>query len=262
MKKISIRQVRKLISIEPRYISTSTWKTENRIELQGWQIKLDKRKINKLARLHLALLGALLILIITTPVLMRQGFSIFDEEVAESIMILFLTGLSLCVFAFYRREIRRKEQSLTQFSRHVGTLNLQIEQLSLLYKDIEESLENRADLRYAICRLADRVLRIVNAAWVVLRTIELENGRTVTECRRGSNKTAWLAPKISNRRLLESRSLDGYCVICSGLDYLRLQTFCVLPVKELSKGQSMLIRVTLDNLTMLSAVLNSYRRRE
>jgi len=224
---------------------------------------MDKRKINKLARLHLILLGVLLILIITTPFLMREGFSIFDEEVAESIMILFLTGLSLCVFTFYRREIRRKEQSITQFSRHVGTLNLQLEQLRLLYKDIEECFENHGDLRYATCRLADRVLRIVGVAWVVLRTIELENGRTVTECRRGRSKTAaWLAPKISNRGLLESKSLDGYCVICSGLDYLRLQTFCVLPVKQLSKGQSMLIRVTLDNLTMLSAVLNSNHRQE
>jgi hypothetical protein len=218
---------------------------------------MDKRKTKILTRLHLTLLGALLVLIISTPFLVDEGISIFDEEVVESIMILFLIGLSLSVFALYQREIRRKEQSLAQFTRHVGALNLQIEQIRLLCKDIEESFETGKNRRDAITKLADRVLGIVNAAWVVLRIIELESGRTVTECARGRGKTDWSTPEISNRKLLENASLDDYSVICSGQDYPHLRAFCMLPVKEITKVQSVLIRVILDNLSMLYVVSTS-----
>ena len=223
---------------------------------------MDKRKANILTRLHLTLMGALLVLIIGTPFLVKEGFSIFDEEVVESLMLLFLIGLSLSVFTFYRREIRRKEKSLAQFSRHVGTLNLQIEQIRLLYKDIEECSETLRNLRYAVCKLADRVLGMVNAAWVVLRIIEPESGRTITECARGRGKIDWLPPEISNRKLLETASLDGCTVICSGQDYLHLRTFCVLPVKQITRDQSVLIRVILDNLSMLYVFLTSTHRQE
>jgi len=223
---------------------------------------MDKRKVSILTRLHLTLMGALLVLIISTPFLVREGFSIFDEEVVESIIILFLIGLSLSVFTFYRREINRKERSLADFSRHVGTLNLQIEQIRLLYKDIEECSKARSNLRFAVCKLADRILGMVNASWVVVRIIEPKSSRTITECARARGKIGWLPPEISNRKLLETASLDGCSVIYSGQDYLHLRAFCVLPVKRVTQDQSVLIRVILDNLSMLYVFLTSTHRQE
>ena len=43
----------------------------------------SKREARILARLHLIILGALLILIISTPFLVAKGFSVFDEELKE-----------------------------------------------------------------------------------------------------------------------------------------------------------------------------------
>jgi len=221
---------------------------------------MDKRKANILTRLHLTLLGALLVLITSTPFLVNEGFSVFEEEVVESIIILFLIGLSLSVFALYRREIRRKEQSVAQFTRHVGRLNLQLEQIRLLHKDIKEWSKTRGNLRHALSALAGRVLETADAAWVVLRIIEPESGRTVTECARTRGKTDRFMPEISNRRLLDAAALDGCSVI--GQDYLHLKTFCVLPIKQVSADQTLLIRVILDNLSLLYLVISSIHGRE
>lgn len=218
---------------------------------------MNDRKTYALTRLHLTLLGGLLVLIISTPFLVNEGFSIFEEEVIESTIILLLICLSLSTFALYRREIRRKEQSVAQFTRHVGILNLQLEQINLLHNDIKEWSKTRGNLRHALSALADRVLGIVDAAWVVLRIIETKSGRTVTECARTRRRTDRFMPEISNHRLLEAAELDGCSVI--GQDYLHLKTFCIVPVKQISGNQDLLIRVILDNLSLLYLVIGSIR---
>jgi len=227
-----------------------------KMSLERERSEWSKREARILAKLHLIILAALLILIISTPLLVAKGFSVFDEELIESTMILLLIGLSLTVFALYRREIRRKEESLTQFTFHLGTLNLQFDQMKRLYEDIGEWSKSQRSLRYLISLLADRVLTVVNAAWVVLRIIEPETGRTLAESGRTRAKRDLPIPRISNRRLLEAdATADGCCVI--GRDCLNLKAFCVLPVKEISQSQTLLIRVILDNLTMLQAAMSS-----
>jgi len=210
---------------------------------------MDKRKVNLLAILHLILMGVLLALIASTPLLIREGFSVLDEELLEGIVILLLLGITLSVLTFYRREIKRREQSLAQFTRHIGTLNLQIEQIRTLYEDIQEWSAERRNLRGMVSLLADRVLGIANTAWVVLRIIDPESGRTLTECTRTKDRSDPLVPSLSNRRLLESAALDGYSVIAR--DYRYLRSFCVLPDGQINQSQALIIQVILDNLSLL-----------
>lgn len=222
---------------------------------------MDKRKANRFVALDLTLIGILLALIVSTPFLVNRGFNRLDEEVVEALVILILTVVTIRVFALYHREIRQKEHSIAQFARHVGTLNLQVEQIGSLFREIEDWSRQHRSLQHLFALLADRVIEVVNADWVVLRIIESESGRTLAECSRTRARTYRSLPVISNRRLIQTTNLRDYSVI--GQDLLHLKTRCVLPVKQLTETQALLIRVILDSLSLLYVVVNlSNHRRQ
>ncbi len=213
-------------------------------------------KIKSIKNLYILVLIILFFLIIFTPSLIKDGFSLLTEEIVETIMLSFLMIASLIIYSLYQQELARSKKKFDEAAQHLGIINVQIENLKTIFHDIKKYPESRSDWKYILKSFSDKVLGIVDSDWVMFRIIETNTGRSLTEHlqTRANRKTP--NNKIGNKALME-KNLPGTMILASNQENFNIKAFCVIPAESVSDHQKILVDSIVNNLAMFYIIFTS-----
>jgi len=229
------------------------------------------RNITLLEGAYFAILAALFLLIIFTPYIIRSGFTLLDEEIAEVIAIAFFFTVGYGIFFLYRKEADRNRHLLDRLKRdkgalenrlseafsYIGNVNIQIEEIRSVFSDIRRFPESKRDFRTILQFLAQRVLCMVNTEGVLFRIIDTHNLVTLREHSESRGNTVLLNYKISNTYLASNERLEGLTIVGSVQENFHIKTFCIIQKEGLSKDQKVFISAVVNQLEMLFIIFTS-----
>jgi hypothetical protein len=229
------------------------------------------RSIKLLERAYFAILVAIFLLIVFTPFIIRSGFTLFDEEIAEVAAIALFFTVGYVILYLYRKEAARNRNELDRLKQdkgalekrlneafdYIGTVNIQIEEIRSVFSDIRKFPENKRDFRYILQFLAEKALCMVNAAWVLLRIVDSQNLDTLSEYSESRGNAFLLNHKISNKHLVSNEKFEGLVVVQSGQGNFHIKTFCIIPKEKFSMDQEVFIRALVNQLEMLFIIFAS-----
>jgi hypothetical protein len=233
--------------------------------------QLMNRNIKLLERAYFAILVTIFLLIVFTPYLIRSGFTLFDEEIAEVAAIALFLMVGYGILFLYRKEAARNrneldrlkqdkgtlERRLAEAFHYIGTVNIQIEEIKSVFSDIRKFPENKKDFRSILQVLAQKILCMVNTEWVLVRIIDTQNLDTLREHSESRGNAVLLNHKISNTYLASNEKFEGFTVLGSEQENFHIKTFCIIQKEKLSRDQEVFIRAVVNQLEMLFIIFAS-----
>jgi hypothetical protein len=151
-------------------------------------------RIERLRNLFLVAFFLLVISIIFTPLIVHGGFSIFDEEVLESIFLFVQVSLAWQIFRLYERtvssrekeiqkleqEYQRREKELLEAFAYLGKVNVQVSLIRSFLQKLKAP-SNRKETESYISEILKIVLSLSGKKWATLRIIDMKNLQTLKE---------------------------------------------------------------------------------
>jgi hypothetical protein len=234
-------------------------------------LRVMNSNIKLLERTYFWILVAIFLLIVFTPYIIRSGFTLLEEEIAEVVAIALLFTVGYGVLLVYRKEVKENrkdlnrlkqdkgvlENRLSEAFRYIGTVNIQIEEIKSVFSEIRKFPENKKDFQNILEYLAERTLSMVNVEWVIFRIIRTEDLDTLSENCETRGNAILLKHKISNRALASNEKFEGLTVVGSTQENFRIKTFCILPKEKLSSEGEIFIRAIVNQLEMLFIIFTS-----
>ena len=230
----------------------------------------NTRKPNYLVGFYFSILLILLLLVSTTPLLIRHGLSLSDhfvieEEVLETAMILSLFGLSILILVritkrldAYRQQVKtvvneksRLTSRLVDAFRYIGKVNVEIQEIELALCGVACYPQSKKEFKRLVDQLASRALTIAAAPWLLVRMVDRRSGHTVNEHAVRHPGGTLPSITIGNRALLAGEPCDGLQTIGPRQKNLDLVTVFILPAVELEKEKSVLLTAILNQIEML-----------
>jgi hypothetical protein len=229
------------------------------------------KNIKFLEKVYLLLLIGISIIIIATPLIINSGLSIVPEEVLEFIIIALLFGVGYILVILYRKEVKKNlekckildsekismEERLISAFKHIGAVNVQIDEVRSAFSEIKKYPENKKDFKYILHYLGDRVLCMTDSDWIFLRIIDSTNLSTLGEYYAARSNTALLKNNFSNKKLLENNSMEAFTTISSTQENFTIKTFCVIQSSLITKDQEIFIKAIVNQLEMLFLIFSS-----
>ena len=227
------------------------------------------RKEQKIRKVFLFLVTLDVVFIIITPFLDFKLFS-FSEEISEVGLIAFLFILIALMFRVYVKEMddykkqqENLEERLRETFKYIGSINLQLEEMKKVFSSVNKYPESKKDVHALFAHTAERVLGIINADWVLLRIVDINNGSTLHEyyVSRGNKNIEKF--KLDNKALLDGTWSFGTCsIIKSNQDNFNIKAYCILPAEIKNSNQEFLINSIVNQLEMFFIIFNSlyYKR--
>lgn len=230
-----------------------------------------KMQVNFLKNLYLTSTVILLCLVVATPFLVRSGISVIEEEYVEAILIILIFIVGYILFLLYRREaakIAKKlsqaekdkekvEDRLTEAFKYIGGVNVQIDTIRSLFAELKEYPQNKQEMKQAMKFLANKILSIIAADWVLLRIIDLSSQVTLREYTETRGSVALIKHEISNKNLVQGQKNDDYSYITSRQNTFNIKLFCIFPKIKVSQQQQIILRAMVNQLEMLFLIFNS-----
>jgi hypothetical protein len=229
------------------------------------------RNIKLLERAYFAILVIIFLLIVFTPYIIRSGFTLLDEEIAEVAAIALFFAVGYGILLLYRKEVAKNrneldrlkqdkgtlERRLTEAFHYIGTVNIQIEEIRSVFLHIRKFPENKKDFRSILQFLAEKALCMVNSEWVLFRIIDTQNLDTLREYSESRGNAVPLNHKISNKHLVSKEKFKGFTVLGSEQENFHITTFCIIPKERLSRDQKVFIKAVVNQLEMLFIIFTS-----
>ncbi|BFD24715.1 MAG: hypothetical protein JST_000010 [Candidatus Parcubacteria bacterium] len=151
------------------------------------------------------------------------------------------------------------EERLRETFKYIGSINLQLEEMKKVFSNFNKYPESQKDIQAVFTHTAERILAIVPTDWVLLRIMELDQGKTLHEyfLSRGNKKIEKF--KLENQDLLNGEcSIGGCSIITSQQNNFNLKAFCILSTEVKDKNQQFMITSAINQLEMLFIIFNSY----
>ena len=205
-------------------------------------------RIEKLRNLFLFAFFLLVISIIFTPFLTRKGFSIFSEEILESILLFFQIFIGWRIFLLYEkavenrekeiqkleREYQRREKELLEAFAYLGKVNVQVSLIKSFLKKLKAP-SSRKEAENYINEILGIALTLSGKSWVTLRALDAKTHNTVSEYWAKSNAGVdTQGMKIGNKDIVkwdsdheESRKKGFFVLGSSGSDISPIRVFLV-----------------------------------
>jgi hypothetical protein len=229
------------------------------------------KKIYILEKLYLLLSITIAAVIIFTPLIINSGISIIPEEVLEVIVIALLFGIGSVLLRQYRKEVEKNllvcdnltkinnnlEERLMSAFKHIGSVNIQIDEVRSAFSEIKKYPENKRDFKYLLQFFGIRVLCMTDADWVIFRIVDATNTTTLGEYCEARGDNAVINQKVSNKNLLENGSITGCKIIKSSQENFYIKTFCIIQTASLNRDQEILIKAIVNQLEMLFLIYTS-----
>jgi hypothetical protein len=214
--------------------------------------------------------------IILTPILITGSVYIttkiiIDEEIAEVILLGFLFSLSILIFKLYKHEDLKHEELMNKMKNdkkttedklydslgYIGKVNVQIEEIKSIFNTTNKYPETKNDFKKAFRFLSERVLGIVNTNWALLRIINSDTQRTISECFETRQGFSCQYPRVSNKMIVEKQSISSFTTVISNSQNLNILVCCTMPIDIINDDQRVFIQAIINEIIMLFIILNS-----
>jgi hypothetical protein len=214
--------------------------------------------------------------IIFTPILITGSVyitkkNIIDEEIAEVILLGILFSLSILIFKLYKQEAFKQEEFIKNMKNdkktteeklfdslsYIGKVNVQIEEIKSIFNTTNTYPETKNDFKKAFHFLSERVLGIVNANWALLRIINSNTRRTISECFETRQGFSCQYPHVSNKMILEKQLISSFTTVISNSHNLNILVCCTMPIDKINDDQRVFIQAIINEIIMLFIILNS-----
>ncbi|MDP3836614.1 MAG: hypothetical protein Q8Q67_00705 [bacterium] len=192
----------------------------------------------------------------------------FGEEVAESLIIGGLLAAaffinSMCLKEYWRlhRYQVNLEDRLQDTFKYIGSVNLQMEEMRQAFSNFKKYPENKKDIRTVFAYFAEKILSMVNTDWVIIRVIDMKNGRTIREDKFSRNNQDINYGKIENSEIISGKCKDDRCTIVkSEQENINIKAYCILSAKLNNKDQDFFVRSIINQLEMMYIVFSSLKK--
>lgn len=220
-------------------------------------MRLPKLNINFLNRAYYLSITFLLVIVILTPLFIKEGLSIIDEEFLELIIIAVALLLVFLINYLYKKELEKKDKTLESAWKHVGELNLQIGRFRSAIIDFRKYPENKSDLKFLFKFTAQKILGILNIPCLMFRIVEEKSLRTLSEYFQERMEGQGKDIKVKNSCLIGSASKIGYQIIASSPKNYTIRAFCIFPKAKMSEDQRLFAQKTIDDLCTYYIIFSS-----
>ena len=214
--------------------------------------------------------------IIFTPIIITGSVSItkkiiLDEEIAEVFLLCILFSLSILIFKLYKHEAFKQEELIKKMENdkktteeklfdslsYIGRVNVQIEEIKSIFNTANTYPETKNDFKKAFRFLSERVLGIVNTNWALLRIINSNTQRTISECFETRQGFSCRYPHVSNKMILEKQLIVPFTTVISNSQNLNILVCCIMLIENISDDQRVFIQAIINEIIMLFIILNS-----
>lgn len=219
------------------------------------------------------LIIVVVLLIAETPRFISRGYLFLErEEDVEGIIILFLFAVGYAIYSFYKKEVEKSErvmekikkesqtteEKLNEALKHIGSLNIQISEIRSVFSDLKKYPESKNDMRYLMKFLADKILSMANADWVIIRIINEENLNTIREYCETRGNAVLLKHNISNREIMEGKNnSEEIEYVGSEEKNTNIRVFCIFPKVGITRDQEIIIKTVTSQLELLFVIFSS-----
>jgi len=156
-----------------------------------------------------------------------------------------------------KNDKKTTEEKLDDSLKYIGKVNVQIEEIKSIFNTTNTYPETKNDFKKAFRFLSERVLGIVNTNWTLLRIIDSNTQRTVSECFETRGGYSCLYPHVSNKMIVEKQSLTNCTTVISNPDNLHILVCCTMPIDEINDDQRVFIQAIINEIIMLFIILYS-----
>ncbi len=233
-------------------------------------------KQHHIINLYFSILLALLLCVIITPLLIRQGISItgrfmVEEEVFETVLILALFAISFLVMKSFMNRLKAYQQEahravhdksrlasrLADAFTYIGKVNVELQEMESVLFGVDAYPQSRREFKQLVDRLASRAMTIAATPWLVVRMIDRHSGRTINE--HAVQRPLSLIPSVNmgNRALIDGQRVDGLQTIGPRQSNLDLLTVFILPAAAIPKEKTVLLAAILNQIEMLFILNNA-----
>jgi hypothetical protein len=239
-------------------------------------MKILQYQTSFLQFLYFIILIILSSIIVFTPVLITGSVNItdnfiVDEEIIEVILLGILFSLSVLIFKLYKQEVHKQEEVIKKITHdnksaeerlfdsisYIGKVNVQIEEIKSIFNTNNSYPETQSDFKKTFRFLSERVLGIVNTNWVLIRIINSNTQRTISECFETRHGFSCDYPHVSNKMIVEKQLISPFTTVISNPQNLNILVCCTMPIDQVHKDQRIFIQAIINEIIMLFIILNS-----
>ncbi|MFA5986537.1 MAG: hypothetical protein WC819_04305 [Parcubacteria group bacterium] len=213
------------------------------------------RKIITLKNAYIFLGFVLVVTTVLTPLMVRSGISFVEEETVEVIMIITQFIIGFVIYRMYRNEMEVLDYRSKEAVRHIGTTNVEIQSLRKIFDDVQKYPRSSHEFGKVMADLTKIVAGITKADHVLLRIIDIEEARTVTEKELKNNESL---SHIGNKELIDGLVKDGFFVVSSRQDVLSVKVFCIFNADINDRQRDMLQRIV-EEVEMIYVLFSFWR---
>jgi hypothetical protein len=213
------------------------------------------RKIITLKNIYIFLGFVLVATTVSTPLVVRSGVSFFEEETVEVIMIIAQFSIGFIIYRMYRNEMEALDYQFKEAVKHIGTTNVEIQSLRKIFDDVQKYPRSSREFGRVMNDLTKIIVGITKAEYVLLRIIDVDEVRTVTEKELKNNENLL---HIGNKDLIDGLVKDGFFVISSRQDILSVKVFCVFNA-DINNQQRDMVQRIVEEIEMIYALFSFWR---
>jgi hypothetical protein len=219
---------------------------------------------------YLSAIVLLILMVVGVPFLVRRGVAMtshvfIEQEVLQALLIAALLSAAFALSHRYkttlnahREEMRRLAMNndtllsrLTEAFKYIGKVNVQLQEIRSVFFHLNRLPENRNDFKNLLRVFARKVLAIVNTDWAVVRIIERQSLRTITEHLEFRRREVALYPHIGNKSVIDAEPVAGQTVIRCEKENLDITVVCIFPRGNLSREERILVEAIAGEIELL-----------
>ena len=219
--------------------------------------------------LYFGIFVFLLLSVIAMPLIIRSGLSltqniIIEEGFLETSLIVILLGISFFVLRGFKHTLKDHELAviragqeksklvsrLTEAFNYIGTINVELQAIRSILGGPENYPQTKKDLNLFIDHLAAKAMTVAGTEWVVIRFVRRCDGRTLKEYSAIRPNRVLPSAFIGNREILEGSPAEGMRKILTYQKNLEFLTACILPDKQLSEQESILVTAIISQIEL------------
>jgi hypothetical protein len=208
-------------------------------------------------------LALLFAVVITTPIFIKGNVAItekivIEEDIFEMLLIAALMGLAYAVHRVYQEKLENLKKSNvglakshTEAFKYLGTVNVKLQRFCDTFVKFQRYPETKTELQTILSSAARHLRSIADVDWILIRIINQNNLRTMTEHWDPSAKAAHRHIKISNRALVEGKTLAEFNIVRFHRSNSTVHVVCIMPSKTLMREDKIMIEAIVGELETL-----------
>lgn len=210
--------------------------------------------------LYWVFIGLLFLLIVGTPYIITSGVSIFAEEFIELLLLVVLTLSGGFVLWSYSRYMTRQTNSYNELVRHVGAINLQVDQIEEIVHSATRVPSSQREIRKMFEVMCGIIMTVVQADWVLIRALDVTHVRTKTEQLLMRDSGDARRPTVANKTLSEQVAPDGCSLFFHNCD-TDTRVFVVIPDVTITDTQRTIIQTATTNAGFMYTIFSAAHQR-